>query len=98
MGDAASGADQRGLPAGYFHLPPAVYSQDLNQAEENLARLLDYEGAEFVLVGARRDPEKAYGVELDAEDEDYGSAEATRRLRLVKSRHPVAPLFEGEWD
>ena len=43
MGDAVSGADQRGLPAGYFHLPPAVYSQDLNEAEENLERLLDYE-------------------------------------------------------
>lgn len=43
MGDAVSGADQRGLPAGYFHLPPALYSQDLNEAEENLERLLDYE-------------------------------------------------------
>lgn len=43
MGDAVSGADQRGLPAGHFHLPPAVYSQDLNQAEENLERLLEYE-------------------------------------------------------
>lgn len=43
MGDALSGADQRGLPAGYFHLPPACYSQDLNQAEESLERLLDYE-------------------------------------------------------
>lgn len=43
MGDAISGADQRGLPAGHFHLPPAVYSQDLNQAEESLERLLDYE-------------------------------------------------------
>lgn len=43
MGDAVSGADQRGLPAGYFHLPPAVYSQNLNEAEENLDRLLGYE-------------------------------------------------------
>lgn len=43
MGDAVSGADQRGLPAGYFHLPPAVYSQDLNQAERSLERLLAYE-------------------------------------------------------
>lgn len=43
MGDAVSGADQRGLPEGYFHLPPAVYSKDLNEAEENLTRLLDYE-------------------------------------------------------
>lgn len=43
VGDAVSGADQRGLPAGYFHLPPAVYSQNLNEAEANLERLLDYE-------------------------------------------------------
>lgn len=42
LGDALSGADQRGLPAGYFHLPPAVYSRDLNQAEESLERLLEY--------------------------------------------------------
>lgn len=43
MGDALSGADQRGLPAGYFHLPPAVYSQDLNQAEGSLDRLLEFD-------------------------------------------------------
>lgn len=43
MGDAVSGADQRGLPTGYFHLPPAVYSQNLNDAEENLNTLLAYE-------------------------------------------------------
>ncbi|WP_251328109.1 MBL fold metallo-hydrolase [Haloplanus pelagicus] len=43
LGDAVSGADQRGLPSGQFHLPPAVYSQSLNQAEESLERLLSYE-------------------------------------------------------
>jgi glyoxylase-like metal-dependent hydrolase (beta-lactamase superfamily II) len=43
MGDAVVGADQRGLPAGYFHLPPAVHSVDLNEAEENLERVLAYE-------------------------------------------------------
>lgn len=43
LGDAVSGADQRGLPAGYFHLPPAVYSDDLNRAEGSLERLLAYE-------------------------------------------------------
>lgn len=43
MGDAVSGADQRGLPQGYFHLPPGVYSQDLNQAEEQLGRLLSFD-------------------------------------------------------
>lgn len=43
LGDALSGADQRGLPVGYFHLPPGAYSTDLNEAEANLERLLEYE-------------------------------------------------------
>lgn len=43
MGDAASGSDQRGLPAGWFHLPPGWFSEDLVLAEESLATLLDYE-------------------------------------------------------
>lgn len=43
LADAASGADQRGLPAGYFHLPPAVFSEDLNQAEESLERIAQYD-------------------------------------------------------
>ncbi|WP_224447760.1 MBL fold metallo-hydrolase [Haloprofundus salilacus] len=42
-GDAVSGSDQRGLPEGYLILPPAVFSDDLNEAEESLERLLEYE-------------------------------------------------------
>ena len=43
LGDALSGADQRGLPIGYFHLPPAAYSENLNEAEESLEALLEYD-------------------------------------------------------
>ena len=43
LADALSGSDQRGLPAGYFHLPPAVYTDDLGLAERSLERLLEYE-------------------------------------------------------
>lgn len=43
MGDAAVGSDQRGLPAGNFHLPPAIYSQNLNLAEKSLVRLLEFQ-------------------------------------------------------
>jgi len=43
LADAVSGADQRGLPAGYFHLPPGTYSEDLAQAESSLERLGTYE-------------------------------------------------------
>jgi hypothetical protein len=58
-------------------------------------RLLDCPGAEFVLIGARLDPERAYGMELETEKEDYGHAEIIRDLRMERSRHPVQPLFEG---
>ena len=43
MGDAVSGADQRGLPTGYFHLPPEIYTGNLNEAEKSLERLLEYD-------------------------------------------------------
>lgn len=60
-------------------------------------RLLDFEGAEFILIGARTNPEEAYGLDLDTDSEDYEHADTIRRLRMVKSRHPVKPLFEGSW-
>lgn len=43
MADAASGADQRGLPAGYFHLPPGTFSEDLDLAEQTLERISEYD-------------------------------------------------------
>jgi len=54
--------------------------------------LLDYAGAEFILVGARDDPESAYGMVLPSDHQ----AEVLRELRLAKSR--VKPLFEGKWQ
>ena len=41
--DAVQGSDRRGLPPGYFVLPPGIYSDSLNQAEESLQRLVDRE-------------------------------------------------------
>lgn len=43
IGDALMGSDLRGLPEGYLTMPPEVYSDDLNVAERNLEKLLDYE-------------------------------------------------------
>lgn len=43
LGDAVFGSDARGLPAGYFVLPTAHYSDDLATADESLGRLLDYD-------------------------------------------------------
>lgn len=58
--------------------------------------MLDYPGAEFILVGARLDPEQSYDMELPTEAEDYEHAEIIRELRMTMSRHPVKPLFE-DW-
>ncbi len=66
--------------------------------EREDVRMLDYPGAEFILVGARLNPESAYGVELPAEEENNERAEIIRDLRMTKSQHPVKPLFEGKWE
>ena len=60
-------------------------------------KLLDYEGAEIVLIGARRNPEKAYGTDLEPEHESADTADVVRKLRFAKSRHPISPLLRGEW-
>lgn len=59
--------------------------------------LLDYEGAEIVLVGARTDPEEEYGVALDTDDESPRTADILKELKMTRSRHPIKPLFEGAW-
>src|SRR5690242_19255200 len=61
------------------------------------AHLLDYDGAEFILVGARLDPERELGVELDAEAERIETADLLRELHIKRDERPIEPLFEGEW-
>jgi hypothetical protein len=60
-------------------------------------RLLDYPGAEFVIVGARLNPERELGIELEAEEESLNSADIFRSLHVDRSRYPVEPLLQGKW-
>src|SRR5919106_341129 len=60
-------------------------------------RLLDYEGAEIIFIGARDDPEEAYHIDLQPAEESEGSADIFKQLRFARSRHPVEPLLRGEW-
>jgi hypothetical protein len=60
-------------------------------------RLLDYEGAQVIFIGARDDPEQAYDIDLQPERESESSADIFRQLRFARSRHPVEPLLRGEW-
>jgi hypothetical protein len=96
---------ERGQPpgAGLREIQKADYPDRLQtefrgrRFERDDIKPLDFEGAEFILVGARTDPLSAYGIELPTEEEDYRHAEIIRELHMVKSRHPVEPLFQGHW-
>lgn len=59
---------------------------------------LNYEGVELLFIGAAEDIDKDLGIELTAHREDESTAEVFNELRMVKSRHPVKPLFEGHWE
>jgi hypothetical protein len=80
------------------HYPKALQKEfrDRRFASED-PRLLDYEGAEVIFIGAREDPEEAYAIDLQPAKESESSADIFRQLRLAKSRHPVEPLLKGEW-
>ncbi|HEX9443297.1 MAG TPA: hypothetical protein VGA73_04215 [Candidatus Binatia bacterium] len=58
---------------------------------------LDYEGTEILLIGASRDVAAELGVRLEAERETLATAEIFNDLKMERSLHPLAPLFEGRW-
>jgi hypothetical protein len=58
---------------------------------------LNYEGAEMLLIGAKKDVGRELGLELNAQDEDESTAEMFDDLRMEKSAQPIAPLLEGDW-
>ncbi|EKV27349.1 hypothetical protein C882_1851 [Caenispirillum salinarum AK4] len=59
--------------------------------------LLDYEGAEFVMVGARRDPEEDYDLDIEEKADKMSDERIFRHLHMAKTRNPVEPLFDGKW-
>jgi hypothetical protein len=60
-------------------------------------RLLDFEGAEFVLIGARSDPERAYDLDIEAGHDRGRTADVLRELRMSPREHPFEPLIAGRW-
>lgn len=59
--------------------------------------LLDHEGAEVLLIGAREDPEQELGLNLNPQEEDQHKAEVCRELKMCRGEFEARPLFEGEW-
>lgn len=60
-------------------------------------RLLDYEGAEFILIGAGDDPQRQYALDLPAEDETPRTADIFAQFRLERQGKRVEPLLKGRW-
>jgi hypothetical protein len=60
--------------------------------------LLDYEGAEILLIGASGDPYRELGLKIETEHESAAQAQIFRDLKLEKDMHPVTPLIEGKWE
>jgi hypothetical protein len=58
--------------------------------------LLDYEGAEIVLIGASEDVRGELGIELATEDERVFDADIFDELRLAPGELPTEPLERGE--
>lgn len=71
--------------------------RDRQFAEADPPDLLDYEGAEFVLVPAAENISEELGITLHPEDESERTAEIFTQLHLDKQEHPLEPLFEASW-
>jgi hypothetical protein len=60
--------------------------------------LLDHEGVQIMLLGARADHvEEELGIEIDEEEETARSAEIFRTLKLRREQVRARPLFRGEF-
>jgi hypothetical protein len=57
---------------------------------------LNYPGAEILLISTASAEAQDVGAELDPQPEDASTSEAINKLRMRKTRHPLAPLLEGE--
>lgn len=66
-------------------------------ADVDPPEMLDYEGAEVVLIGAEDDVSQELGIDLHPGRETLDTAEIFSKLKLEKSEHPVEPLTKGKW-
>ncbi len=71
--------------------------RDRRFAREDV-RLLDVDNAEFILIGVRTDPERAYALDLESANTAHPRAKAIAELHLPRTGTPIKPLFEGVWE
>jgi hypothetical protein len=61
-------------------------------------RLLDFSNAEFILIGAGTDPERAYDLDLESPKTAHPRVKVISRLHLSRTGTPIKSLFEGVWE
>lgn len=62
------------------------------------ADFLDYEGCELVLIETGKKNGKDLGIKIDTQRETENTADIVKELRMDLEKHPVKPLFAGEWE
>jgi hypothetical protein len=60
--------------------------------------LLDFEGAEFIIISSSENIQKELGLKIGVQTETEASADIFRDLKLDKTRNPTKSLFKGEWE
>lgn len=92
---------RRGFPGARqkAEYPPELlelFDQDWSDLVDT--RLLDYENAQVLLIGAHRaQVEEALDIDLRTESADRAVRKLYRTLRMSEREHPEEPLVEGEW-
>ena len=66
-------------------------------ADVDPPEMLDYVGAEVLLIGADEDVSEELGIQLNPERESLNTAEIFTKLKMEKREHPIEPLTKGEW-
>jgi hypothetical protein len=78
--------------------PLANEFRDRRFASED-PHLLDYACAEFILVGARTDPERAYDLDIETEHENARDADIFRELKVSSdARSSLCSKVNGDSD
>ena len=102
--DEPCGEQEMNLPKGKPQIEKAQYPDKLQEKfrDRRFARedvlLLDVDNAEFILIGARTDPERAYDLDLESAKTAHPRAKAIPGLHLPRTGTPIKPLFEGVWE
>ncbi len=84
-------------PQAQFPASIKKYFENKNFIPLISVKFLNYEGAELLLIGAKKSVKKSLKTKIKPESETINTADIFIDLKLWKEEHPISPLFSGEW-